>query len=79
MIISYVHREDNVWSVQTLKLKNDDYELIAKFKARFDKILEEVTRNRPKKLLIFINPFGGKGKDDFIKKEYFILKYVLCK
>ena len=35
---------------------------MAKWKSALDSQLERVSERRPKRLLVFINPFGGAGR-----------------
>ena len=64
LILTYANCNGNKWSIETLQLKHDQPEIIAKWKKSFEFILEKTAQiyQKPSKLLIFINPFGGKGE-----------------
>ena len=52
----------NLWRCGKLKLRHADVELVARWKRALDARLLGVAERRPKRLLVFINPFGGVGK-----------------
>ena len=52
----------NLWKCGRLKLRHADADLVAKWKRALDARLLGVAERRPKRLLVFINPFGGVGK-----------------
>ena len=69
LIITYIQNQSNNWSIKTLELKHHDYEVVAKWKSKLDQIIDKVSTKRPKKLMVFINPFGGKGEAVEIHKN----------
>ena len=70
-ILSLIQCQGNKWSVETLQLKHEKHETIVKWKKTLDHILEKTAQiqKRPSKLLIFINPFGGKSEAVRIHKN----------
>ena len=79
LIITYVHCQGNKWSIETLELKHDQHEIIAKWKNSLNHILEKIKQiyKRPSKLLIFINPFGGKGEASRIHNNQVIILLII--
>ena len=65
ILIRYVHKNhDNVWSVRSFQLKHKNPDILYKWRVRLEHILEEIKNEcqRPRRLLAFINPYGGKGE-----------------
>jgi ceramide kinase len=63
--LTYVHRNSsdiNMWETRNVTMKHTDMDLVMKWKKAFDVQLEQVAKKRPKRLLVFINPYGGVGK-----------------
>ena len=62
--LRYVHKNGNLWSVKSLELRHKNAEVLQSLQLRLEQILEQVRIRcqRPKRLLAFINPFGGKGE-----------------
>jgi len=62
--LRYVHKNGNLWSVKSLELRHKNAEVLQNLQLRLEHILEQVRIRcqRPKRLLAFINPFGGKGE-----------------
>ena len=70
--IHYVHRSKgdvNLWRCRKLTLRHADADLVAKWKKALDAQLARVSEGRPKRLLVFINPFGGVGKAEKVFAE----------
>ena len=65
VVINYLHRSQgnrNKWSVKTLSLTHEDHGVIFKLASTLRRCMEAHEKKRPKRLLVFINPYGGKGK-----------------
>ena len=58
----YIHEVGNHWSPKTITLKHDNPEIISKWHDKFNLILQNQKLKRPQKLIVFVNPFGGKGQ-----------------
>ena len=58
----YIHESGNHWSPKTITLKHDNADIIDKWHEKFNLILNHAKLQRPKNLIVFINPFGGKGQ-----------------
>ena len=58
----YIHESGNHWSPKSITLKHKNAEIVSKWHDKFNLILHNQKLKRPKKLLVFINPFGGKGQ-----------------
>ena len=41
---------------------NTNHQIIAAWRSKLEECLLNISRDRPKKLLIFVNPFGGSGQ-----------------
>ena len=73
MVIHYVKKPDdgsNKWWKNSICLYQTDTTIITTWKKDLEQAIAEVSIDRPQKLLIFINPYGGKqeGKNIFYKK-----------
>ena len=62
LIIDYVNKANNKWDLAKIQLTHENTEVIAKWKHKLENIMSKFAFNKPKNLLIFINPFGGKGE-----------------
>ena len=85
LIIRYVHKNGNLWSVKSIELKPVKPEVLNKWRVRLELILDQVKQKcqRPKQLLAFINPYGGKGEairlNASIVKPLFQSCHIECK
>ena len=66
LLIRYVHKKNgtNVWLVRSFELMHRNPNVTYKWGVQLEHILEEVKQiyQRPKRLLAFVNPYGGSGK-----------------
>ena len=62
LTLLYINENGNHWSPKSLTLKHENPEIIIKWRDRFQLILDNQKLKRPKRLLIFVNPYGGKGQ-----------------
>ena len=66
-VIDYVSKDNNhKWKRKNLCFRHTDANVVSAWKEQLEKRLSNVSFDRPKRLLIFINPFGGKGKGPII-------------
>jgi hypothetical protein len=56
-----VSTNTNVWTYKYITLRHEETDVIEKWSVFISDILSNLT-SRPRRLLIFINPFGGKGQ-----------------
>ena len=63
IVIDYVKKDDKKkWKCKTMCFHNTEHHIIAGWRSKLEECLLNVSRDRPKKLLIFVNPFGGSGQ-----------------
>lgn len=77
LVIDYVTKHKNhKWKRKSLCFRHTDPKVVSKWKGVLENRLQNVSSDRPKKLLIFVNPFGGKRKGPklFRKKIVPLLK-----
>ena len=62
ILIDYVVKDgNNRWSRNTLCFRHTDYQIVENWRNRLEETMLNVSTDRPKKLLVFVNPFGGRG------------------
>jgi hypothetical protein len=62
ILIDYVVKDvNNRWSRKTLCFRHTDSQIVANWRNKLEETMLHVSTDRPKKLLIFVNPFGGRG------------------
>ena len=62
-VIDYVSKNNNhKWKLKSLCFRHIDRNVVSSWKEKLEKRLSSISLDRPKNLLIFVNPFGGKGK-----------------
>ena len=67
LVIDFVTKnKDHRWKRKSLCFRHTDPYIVSKWKEKLENLLQSVSVDRPKKLLIFVNPFGGKGKGPII-------------
>ena len=78
LVIDYVKKDINSkrWTRKSLCLRNPDRGVISSWRNALVQEISGVISDRPKNLLIFINPFGGKGygKNIFYNKVVPLLR-----
>ena len=77
LVIDYVTKHKNhKWKRESVCFRHTDPKVVSKWIDVLENLLQNVSSDRPKKLLIFVNPFGGKGKGPkiFRKKIVPLLK-----
>ena len=63
LVIDYVTKHKNhKWKRKSLCFRHTDPKVVSKWEEMLEGLLRNISSDRPKKLLIFVNPFGGKGK-----------------
>ena len=63
IIINYIKKaSDNTWRIKKLSFHHPDHQVVAIWKDRLEQAVLKCSVDRPKKLLIFVNPFGGRCK-----------------
>ena len=63
IIINYIKKaSDNTWKIKKLTFHHPDHQVVAVWRDRLEQAVLKCSVDRPKKLLIFVNPFGGRGK-----------------
>ena len=63
IIINYIKKaSDNTWKIKKLSFHHPDHQVVAVWRDRLEQAVLKCSVDRPKKLLIFVNPFGGRGK-----------------
>ena len=63
IIINYIKKaSDNTCKIKKLSFYHPDPQVVAVWRDRLEQAVLKCSVDRPKKLLIFVNPFGGRGK-----------------
>lgn len=63
IVIDYVSKgSNNVWSRKSIQLMHESPDLVSRWLTCLNKIMEDVSRDRPQNLMVFVNPYGGKGQ-----------------
>ena len=71
IVIDYVKKEANKkWKTCSICLHNSDHQVVDAWRNKLEECLLNASNDRPRKLLIFVNPFGGnrEGKTIFNNK-----------
>ena len=63
IVINYIKKaSDSTWRIKKLSFHHPDHQVVAVWRDRLEQAVLKCSVDRPKKLLIFVNPFGGRGK-----------------
>ena len=80
LVIEHVVKDPstNKWSRKCLRLKNDKSAVIARWNNVIGSQVQKLSSDRPKRLLIFINPFGGRKEAEKVFTKKMIPLLNIC-
>ena len=63
LLIDYVKKDlSKQWKRKTLCFRHTDHQVVDAWRNKLDQAVSSVSMDRPRKLLIFVNPYGGRGE-----------------
>ena len=64
ILIDYVKKDviSKRWTIKTLCFRHTNHQVVTTWSNKLEQALLNVCSDRPKKLLVFVNPYGGKGE-----------------
>jgi ceramide kinase len=72
LMVHFVHRDSSChhrWALRCLALRHHERDVLARWRLALNAYIRKYANDRPKSLLVFINPFGGVGASTSIFKK----------